>query len=243
MDFNTVLNTEVSPCWQGLRDCILRRGTPDRVYHIELFLDFEVKNAICERFGVDRDLDRNDPQFPLRQEMMVQRFLGYDYVRCGIQYLPMPMKSQIAEDTAELGRENGRSYIDEYRGPITSWEEFERYPWPDPEKCSTRDIEWYAENLPEGMCIIGSSGFAHFAIESCVDFKGKYGDHIATLGGIDLDFLCRSDETAIRERVRQTLDACFEGGGYCLGTGNSVANYIPLEHYLVMLDEGRRYTR
>ncbi len=31
------------------------------------------------------------------------------------------------------------------------------------------------------------------------------------------------------------------GGGYCLGTGNSVANYIPLENYLTMLDEGRRF--
>ncbi len=32
------------------------------------------------------------------------------------------------------------------------------------------------------------------------------------------------------------------GGGYVLGTGNSVANYIPLRNYLVMLDEGRRFT-
>jgi uroporphyrinogen decarboxylase len=31
------------------------------------------------------------------------------------------------------------------------------------------------------------------------------------------------------------------GGGYCLGTGNSVANYIPLENYLAMVDEGRLY--
>jgi uroporphyrinogen decarboxylase len=32
------------------------------------------------------------------------------------------------------------------------------------------------------------------------------------------------------------------GGGYCLGTGNTVANYIPLESYFAMLDEGRRYS-
>ena len=31
------------------------------------------------------------------------------------------------------------------------------------------------------------------------------------------------------------------GGGYCLGTGNSVANYIPLANYLAMLDEGRKH--
>jgi len=41
--------------------------------------------------------------------------------------------------------------------------------------------------------------------------------------------------------VRDTLDACMPGGGYCLGTGNTVANYVPLASYLAMLDEGRRY--
>ena len=69
--------------------------------------------------------------------------------------------------------------------------------------------------------------------------KKKYGDRIALLGGIDVDFLCRADEKAIRKRVCETLEICLQGGGYCLGTGNSVANYIPLDNYLVMLDEGR----
>jgi len=42
--------------------------------------------------------------------------------------------------------------------------------------------------------------------------------------------------------VRRTLAVCQPGGGYCLGTGNSVANYIPLDNYLAMLDEGRRWS-
>jgi uroporphyrinogen decarboxylase len=80
-------------------------------------------------------------------------------------------------------------------------------------------------------------------IETVVEAKRKYGDRIALLGGLDVDFMCRSNESAIRRRVRETLDACMPGGGYCLGTGNSVANYIPLDNYLTMLDEGRRYGR
>jgi uroporphyrinogen decarboxylase len=80
-------------------------------------------------------------------------------------------------------------------------------------------------------------------IETVVDAKRRYGDRIALLGGLDVDFMCRSDEAAIRQRVRDTLDVCLPGGGYCLGTGNSVANYIPLDNYLAMLDEGRRYSR
>jgi uroporphyrinogen decarboxylase len=69
----------------------------------------------------------------------------------------------------------------------------------------------------------------------------RYGGRVALLGGLDVDFLCRSDEAAVRQRVRDTLAVCQPGGGYCLGTGNSVANYIPLENYLAMLDEGRRF--
>ena len=71
--------------------------------------------------------------------------------------------------------------------------------------------------------------------------KARYGEQIAILGGIDVDFLCQSDEDAIRRRVHETLTACMRGGGYCLGTGNSVANYIPIDNYLIMLDEGRRF--
>ncbi|MGD0111927.1 MAG: hypothetical protein ABSD48_08670 [Armatimonadota bacterium] len=36
---------------------------------------------------------------------------------------------------------------------------------------------------------------------------------------------------------------CQPGGGYCLGTGNSVANYLPVDNYLAMLEEGREYSR
>ena len=32
-------------------------------------------------------------------------------------------------------------------------------------------------------------------------------------------------------------------GGYCLGTGNTMANYIPIDNYLAMVDEGRKFTR
>lgn len=43
------------------------------------------------------------------------------------------------------------------------------------------------------------------------------------------------------KQTRETLEECMPEGGYCLGTGNTVANYIPLNNYLAMLDEGRNY--
>lgn len=68
--------------------------------------------------------------------------------------------------------------------------------------------------------------------------KKKFGDSMAVLGGIDVDFLCRAEEKEIRARTREVLEKCMPGGGYALGTGNSVANYIPLDNFLAMVDEG-----
>jgi len=354
--------TPVEPDWQSLVSCIMREGTPRRVHHIELFLDWEVQEEIARRFNVLDGLDPADPCFGLRRALRIQRFVGFDYVRCGPEGMDMPFNKDAVQDTAALGREGGRSFMDEHRGPVTNWEEFEAYPWPDPDKATTHAIEWYCENLPEDMCIIGSGGFGHFCehltwlmgyetlcyalydqrdlvqaisdrlqeahaiiarrmlefdrvkmlwgsddmgyrtgllfspddmrrfvlrshkrlaqmahdagrpyllhacgnlgeimedliedvkidakhsfedtIESVIDDKAQYGDRLALLGGIDLDFLCRSDEEQVRARVRKTLEACMPGGGYCLGTGNSVANYIPVENYLAMVDEGRKF--
>jgi len=43
------------------------------------------------------------------------------------------------------------------------------------------------------------------------------------------------------ESARERLEACAPGGGWTLGSGNSVANYIPVENFLAMLDEGRQW--
>ncbi|HPO16211.1 MAG TPA: uroporphyrinogen decarboxylase family protein [Candidatus Hydrogenedentes bacterium] len=353
---------EVIPNWEGLKRCIMREGAPDRVYHIELFLDPEMQDAVSERFGLLKSLDPNDPYYPHRKQIEIQSFLGYDFVRWSLERQEWPLNYDSAQDTAQLTRSSGRNFVNMHRGPITNWEEFERYPWPAPSQASTQGLEWFEENLPENMCVMGSGGFAHFAehltwlmgyetccmalmeqrdlveaiakrlldyyvvfmkrllafdrvkitwgsddmgfrsgpllspadlrefvlsghavmarmaheagrpyllhscgnlsllmdeliedvkidakhsfedtIEDVRDAKRAYGHRIALLGGIDVDFLCRSSETEIRKRVRDTLDVCMPGGGYCLGTGNSVANYIPLDSYLTMLDEGRRY--
>jgi uroporphyrinogen decarboxylase len=355
-------SSQVNPDWEALVNCICRKGTPKRVHFIELMIDAEVQDAVCSRFGLDDGLDQRDPYFREKRAIRLQRFLGYDYVRQSLEEIAMPLNRNLAADTAGLQRSTGRSFVAEGKGLITTWEEFEKYPWPDPEKASTRALEWYEKNLPDDMCVIGSGGFGHFAeylswlmgyetlcyalfenrdlvkeiaqrllamyrvwvrrllefervkiiwasddmgyktgplispadlrefvfpghcamaaaahdagrpyvlhscgnletimdeliadvkidakhsfedtIESVSDAKKKYGDRIAVLGGIDVDFLCRATEQDIRGRVRHTLDACVRGGGYCLGTGNSVANYIPLNNYLVMLDEGRTY--
>jgi len=71
-------------------------------------------------------------------------------------------------------------------------------------------------------------------------FMKRYGDRVAALGGIDMDKLGRMDEKELRKYVRDTLDECMPGK-YALGSGNTVANYIPPQNYLAMLDEGLKW--
>ena len=68
--------------------------------------------------------------------------------------------------------------------------------------------------------------------------KRWYGHRIGLIGGVDMDVLSRKDAKEVREYVSQVLKICKQGGGYCLGSGNTVANYVPLENYLTMIDVG-----
>jgi uroporphyrinogen decarboxylase len=71
----------------------------------------------------------------------------------------------------------------------------------------------------------------------------KYSDRVAILGGVDLDLLARAAPGQVCRRVREILETCGEGGGYCLGSGNSLANYIKLENFRVMLEEGWKWNQ
>jgi uroporphyrinogen decarboxylase len=355
---NSPFGSPVTPDCEEMLRCMRRQGTPKRVHIMELFLDGEVSSEIARRYGVWDDIDPEQPYAHLRQAIVLSRFLGFDYVRSGVGNMPYPMNYEIADDTADLKHSGGRYFVNQRTGPITNWDEFERYPWPDIAGADTRDLDWLQENLPDDMCIVGDLG-SHFAeylnwlmgyetlcyalhddrklvaairdkiaeanrgmstlllqfdrvetvwgsddmgfrsgtligpddmrefvlpghreaakrvheagklyhLHSCgkldaimpdliedvkidakhsfedaicsvVEHKRLYGDRIALIGGVDMDLLARSSPERVRHRTREILDACMPGGGYFLGTGNSVANYIPLDNYLAMLDEG-----
>ena len=76
------------------------------------------------------------------------------------------------------------------------------------------------------------------------EFQEQYGDRITPLGGLDVDTVCSSDEQTLRTYTRKAVEKCWgEGKYWALGTGNSLADYIPLENYLVVLDEGQKTAR
>lgn len=75
------------------------------------------------------------------------------------------------------------------------------------------------------------------AILPVTEAKKLYGDRIAILGGFDVDRLCRSTEEEVRDYTRMLISELGADGGYALGSGNSIAAFVPVENYLAMLDE------
>lgn len=66
------------------------------------------------------------------------------------------------------------------------------------------------------------------------DAYEKYGDRIALLGGIDMNFLCSATPDKIYRRSKAMLERSADRGGYALGSGNSIPDYVPIENYLSM---------
>lgn len=58
---------------------------------------------------------------------------------------------------------------------------------------------------------------------------------IAVLGGLDINFMVNASEEAIFARAKGMLERAASRGGYALGTGNSVPDYIPNSHYYALL--------
>ncbi len=62
----------------------------------------------------------------------------------------------------------------------------------------------------------------------------RYGGRIAVLGGIDVDFVVRRTPEEVYRRSAAMLERSRARGGYALGTGNSVPEYVPPGQYFAM---------
>ena len=336
----------VAPNWQGLVANLRREGTPERVYYFEHGVAENVQAALAGRYGLWDAIDRGAPDGDLLRSLAVHRFLGHELFRV------FPSGGRLTAP-----RRQGQ-WVEEGRGAVTSWEDFEAFDWPDardadlavmerleeiqPENMRAfhvfevwevvRDLFGYesfcfamyeqpdlveavfekvggfTESIARAMCDFDTLGAVYISddlgyktglmispeqirrfvlpwhkrlaqlahdhgklvlLHSCGDMydmmdeyiedvgidakhsfednvlpvtevKKRYGDRLALLGGVDVDLLARADLETIRRHTRAVLDICQPGGGYCLGSGNWVTEYIPVDAYLAMLDEARR---
>jgi uroporphyrinogen decarboxylase len=333
----------------GLTDCLLRRGTPARVFSFEHSVADSMKAALIKRFALGAPAPASDVERTGRNEIALQRFLGQELLRLrltgGRVVHAMPRKAGQWEN--------------EHAGCIQSMADFDRFPWPSVDGIDFRQLDWFERNLPDNLGVIatvhvwediralfgyetfcyklyeepelveavarkvgefnlalaralggykrvyavyGADDFGyksglmvppadlrrlvlrwHRAISEQAHADGKlyllhacgnlreimdelidevkidakhsfedvimpvteakriYGGRVSLLGGLDVDLVARAGEAIIRGKVREVLTVCQPGGGYCLGLGNWVTDYIPIDSYLAVLDEGRRF--
>jgi len=76
------------------------------------------------------------------------------------------------------------------------------------------------------------------------ELKRRYGHKLCLLGGVDLDFpLTRGRPKDVREAVRRILRDIAPGGGYAIGSSNSIASWVPLENYRALIDATLEFGR
>jgi len=73
------------------------------------------------------------------------------------------------------------------------------------------------------------------------EWVARYGDRICNLGGIDMNVLCLRTPEEIAETVRKTIDGNIAFGGFGLGCGNSIPDYIPVEGFFAMNRAANEY--
>lgn len=76
-----------------------------------------------------------------------------------------------------------------------------------------------------------------------VELRKRVGDALCLCGNIDVDLLARGEPDQVRQRVEERMTAFHGGGGYCLGSSNSVPDYVRVENYLTMVSTAEEYNK
>ena len=71
--------------------------------------------------------------------------------------------------------------------------------------------------------------------------KQEWGDRLSLLGGVDLDLLTRGSPDEIVSATRSLIERLGSDGGVAIGSGNSIARFVPLANYQAMLGAIREY--
>lgn len=74
------------------------------------------------------------------------------------------------------------------------------------------------------------------------ELKQKVGNRLCLIGNIDLgSTLTMGTPEDVDAEVKQRIMDIAPGGGYCVGTSNTVTNYVPLQNYKAMIEATFKY--
>ena len=132
-----------------------------------------------------------------------------------------------------------------YRDYLFPWyEEFGRI-------CRENDLYFFFHSdgvlwkLLEDLIGLGVDAL-HPIDPTCMDIeevKEKVGSRLTIIGNVSNEVLATGSPGDVAELTKRRLKALAPGGGYCLGSGNSVPDWAQIENYRAMIDTGLKYGR
>jgi len=73
------------------------------------------------------------------------------------------------------------------------------------------------------------------------ELKKNRGNDFCLIGNIDVDLLTRGKKEKVINEVKRLLKYVAPNGGFCLGSGNTVADYVKYENYLAMINTAKEF--
>ncbi len=138
----------LEPDFERLRKVFMLEGIPDRVTNVELHVDWQIKEEFLGRpiKGIQDDID-----------FWYQA--GYDYIYLRANYeFKMVGDGNAEDDHIYAGDMQVTKWVEDETSLINSWEEFEKYPWPDPKTLDYSNLIACGKGLYPGMKIISGVG-------------------------------------------------------------------------------------
>jgi len=68
------------------------------------------------------------------------------------------------------------------------------------------------------------------------EVKQKYGDKLCLIGHVDVDLLARGTPEQVRAVIEENIKVAGYNGGYIIGSGNSIPEYVNYDNYIAMLN-------
>jgi uroporphyrinogen decarboxylase len=73
------------------------------------------------------------------------------------------------------------------------------------------------------------------------EVKKRYGDKLAIMGNIDVDKLTRGTKEAVVAEVKKRIKEIGVGGGYCIGSSNSIPEWMNYDNYLTFIQAALQF--
>jgi uroporphyrinogen decarboxylase len=79
---------------------------------------------------------------------------------------------------------------------------------------------------------------------SCMDIvkvKERYGDRLTLVGNVPNELLRSGTPAEVENYVKNLIVQVAPGGGYCVGSGNSVPHWASFDNFLAMRETALKY--